>query len=403
MWAVGVLLLAVSHGQPSGPGIAGYDYNNGQIPQGLTSYKFLYKGGYKHCKQSCDRDRLCTGFKLLTDQCVLLTKGTHPSQDPALLRKRIRELTAGDAKYDPHHPPKVDPDGIPNHYVPANISKTTENSTTELSLGSTIDVSKAAPDRAKIKVDGGNAQSAKEDLADTLAAAERIARSILEKKKEADAAFFRQAHSYAHTGGHATDHKRDQKMPLALEVAAAHKNVVDLRYNRALTQVELMKRKAARMDDMKRPMPADNVTDAKTATNATKKAMKMAAEASKREDSALASYDKFKKETQRVKLAERRLRAKTSKLKALQASNVRATSLKSKVQKIKDKTNEVEIKTSQAATDLIKQHNIALALQKATQEAKNDRTIRELKKQLKQAKSAVKSHTKPVKEKKGQP
>lgn len=83
-------------------------------------------------------------------------------------------------------------------------------------------------------------------------------------------------------------------MPPSLEIAAAQKNVIDMRYRRALAQVELKRRQTKKgLNKEARENPPQD--SAETKEKKGRKKEKLAANAKRADQKATASYRKFKK------------------------------------------------------------------------------------------------------------
>lgn len=94
-----------------------------------------------------------------------------------------------------------------------------------------------------------------------------------------------------------------------------------------------------------------------------------------------------------MKLEERKLRSKLTKLKALHRKTAEAGKLGTRVKAVKSQVNEVAIKTSQAEVAAVAQRNAALAAQQITQQAQSEKEIALLKQKLKKAKQKNKFKT----------
>lgn len=274
--------------------------------------------------------------------------------------------------------PKLDPDGVPNHYVQVDVAKITRGTAdSEVKGASGPPVARVEQKWDELEKKAASMRAA----TDKLAAAMRVLKSLRAKKKQADDEFVKEAHRYAHTGGHPTDHTKDAKMPLKLEVATAQKNVIDLRFSRAQAQAELLRRVAVDIGAISNTTAAQVENPDPTAAAQTKQDSK---KAERKEKEALEEYKQFKKHALKAKVLQKKLQSQKAPAREAQG----AKRAKAQEQQVKPESAAVKAHPPQ------KQQGAALESKQTQQHTQQDRKVQQLKTQLKQAHAATQAETK---------
>lgn len=217
---------------------------------------------------------------------------------------------------------------------------------------------------------------ARKESADTLAAAIRVMKSLKPKKAEADKEYGKEMHLYAHTGGHPTDHKKDLPMPDKLEIAAAQKNVMDLRYRRAQAQVALLRHQAEKAGaiDGTGSSDADSEQDEeeeKTEAQKVKDIQKKEKQAAAKQERALKEFEDFKKNAKKAKMLERTLRKQKAVAKALAETAKKTSSAKLQREKIQLETAATEAKAARTQAEITQKETARLSYKEVTRDAED--------------------------------
>lgn len=228
-------------------------------------------------------------------------------------------------------------------------------------------------------------------VVDKLEAARSVVESLRVKKKQADEDYILEHERYSLTGHHPTDHSKDKKIPAALEIATAKKNVLDMRFARAQAQEELLRREAVDTG----AIPGKISKQMQNADQQQKKKIAQESKADmKKEKAALKEYKEFEKRTAQTKKLEQKLASQKTVQRALSDKLAGAAKAKAKQQAVELETAAVEAQTAQAKAELTAQQNAVLEYKRETKDIENQSKIQPLQNKLELAQQATRSEAK---------